>query len=134
MSNRRERVKWRVSALLMLPQGQSAQKIYMSSMYKKDKLPSSHKHSFSIIWRHGSSYDDLNFSPFNLKLTVVLLFYLNHSFFNSLTVSTRCFFNVYTVFFVHPSGPLALLMYVWVAFGFPFVLCVCVCVCVPGDR
>ena len=26
--------------------------------------------------------------------------------------------KIFTVFFVHPSGPLDLLMYVWVAFGF----------------
>ena len=30
------------------------------------------------------------------------------------------FFNVFTVFFVNPSGPLDLLMYVWVTFSFFF--------------
>ena len=38
-------------------------------------------------------------------------------------MSTRVFilFFFLTVFFMHPSGPLDLLMYVWVAFGFLFV-------------
>ena len=30
----------------------------------------------------------------------------------------QMFFNFFTVFFVHPSGPLDLLMQVWVTFGF----------------